>query len=437
MAFTQAQKMYAYYVIATVETHCNYALTNQSDAITLGIMQWYGVRAYRLMARMKTEASDAYEKLSSRLKTLVDGGEGQNWNGIYLQNDDRTSWAAAAALDSCKKVQDDIAVEDIQGYIDQFNGYGGSDSNVKTYIMWMSAWHQGPRYAQQCMQSVGVNASLDSAHNAILSNAVLGRYSNRYNTVYDLLNNWDGTSEPPDFGQVGGSGSASTDPGSSIEKDTLQSQVGYVEVWGDSIVIHGKVTESEKLICYNTGKGIWLPKGGTVTDNPGGGNAGAGGSVAPTDQNDPADFPAARQLWYDNNSKWNYSQGPGRLNPESSGYSDCSACIYWAVNKATNNKYSWIGTWTGAMQSACHLIRQGTSANLHIDRNEIRPGDIILIDYGGDGVSDHVDWYMGNGVVWGAGSAPLPKKISDNVDDYLSSYYGGSVAIYWIMRFFD
>lgn len=39
MAFTQAQKMYAYYTISTVETHCNYALTNQSDAITLGIMQ--------------------------------------------------------------------------------------------------------------------------------------------------------------------------------------------------------------------------------------------------------------------------------------------------------------------------------------------------------------------------------------------------------------
>lgn len=428
MPFTQAQKMFAYYTIATVETNCNYALTNQSDAITLGILQWYGVRAYRLMATMKANAQDAFAKLSNRLQSLTNAGENQNWNSIYLQNDDRESWAAAAALDSCKKVQDDTAVSDVEGYINQFNGFGGSDSNVKTYIMWMAAWHQGPRYAQQCMQSVGVNASLDSAYRSILSNTVLGRYSNRYSTVYNLLKNWDGTSNPPDFGQIGGSGGAGTDPGGSISGDTLENQIGYVQAWGDSLVIVGKVSKSEKLVCYNTGMGIWVPSHSTVTGNPGAGGSGTG---------DPADFAAMKKLWQDNAGRWNYSQGPGRLNPESSGYSDCSACIYWAANKATNNKYNWIGTWTGAMQKNCKLVRHGTKADLKISTDEIKPGDIILIDYGGDGQSDHVDWYFGNGEVWGAGSAPLPKQISTDVTNYLNTYYGGQLVNYWIMRFLD
>lgn len=428
MPFTQEQKMFAYYTIATVETNCNYALTNQSDAITLGILQWYGVRAYRLMAAMKTNAQDAFAKLSNRLQSLTNAGESQNWNSIYLQNDDRESWAAAAALDSCKKVQDDTAISDVEGYIGQFNSFGGSDSNVKTYIMWMTAWHQGPRYAQQCMQSVGVNASLDSSYRSILSNSVLGRYSNRYTTVYNLLKNWDGTSNPPDFGQVGGSGGSGTDPGGSIAGDTLQNQISYIQMRGDSLVIVGKVSKSEKLICYNTGKGIWVPSHGTVTDNPGAGGSGAG---------DPADFAAMKKLWQDNANKWNYSQGPGRLNPESSGYSDCSACIYWAANKATDNKYNWIGTWTGAMQKNCKLVRHGTNADLKISTDEIRPGDLILIDYGGDGQSDHVDWYFGNGEVWGAGSAPLPKQISTDVTNYLNTYYGGQLVNYWIMRFLD
>lgn len=428
MPFTQEQKMFAYYTIATVETNCNYALTNQSDAITLGILQWYGVRAYRLMASMKANAQDAFAKLSNRLQSLTNAGESQNWNSIYLQNDDRESWAAAAALDSCKKVQDDTAISDVEGYIDQFNSFGGSDGNVKTYIMWMAAWHQGPRYAQQCMQSVGVNASFDSAYRSILSNAVLGKYPNRYTTVYNLLKNWDGTSNPPDFGQVGGSGGSGTDPGGSITKDTLQNQIRYIQIRGDSLVVVGKVGKSEKLICYNTGKGIWVPSHSTVTNNPGAGESGAG---------DPADFAAMKKLWQDNANKWNYSQGPGRLNPESSGYSDCSACIYWAANKATDNKYNWIGTWTGAMQKNCKLVRHGTNADLKISTDEIKPGDLILIDYDGDGQSDHVDWYFGNGEVWGAGSAPLPKQVSTDVTDYLNTYYGGQLVNYWIMRFLD
>lgn len=435
MGWTTEQKQFAFYCLAKVETNCNYGGANKSDAITLGILQWYGVRAYRLLAKMKTEAADAFAKLSSRLQGFGNGSESaHNWTTVYLTNEDATSWVEAAKLDSCKKVQEETGYTDIDGYISTFNGMGGDETNVKTYIMWMSAWHQGPAYAKRCMQSVGINASLANAHSAIMSNRVLGIYKNRYNTVYNLLKDWDGKSAPPDFGQSSDTGTGN-DPSQDIEDSSLKSQVAYIEVSGDSLIIHGKVTSSQKLICYNTGKGIWIPKGGTVASNPGSGSA-SSGNVPAASKDDPKDFPAMRQLWYDNASKWSYGQGPGRLSPTSSGYSDCSACIYWAANKATNNKYSWIGTWTGAMQKNCHTVLSGTSADLTIPLDKLRPGDIILMDYGGDGTSDHVDWYMGNGLVWGAGSSPLPKKVADDVTKYLTTRYR-KVQKWWVCRFLD
>lgn len=434
MAWTTEQKQFAFYCLATVETNCNYGSVNQGDAITLGILQWYGVRAYRLLAKMKTEAPDAFAKLSTRLQGFGNGSENaHNWNTIKVQNDDASSWAEASKLDSCRKVQDETGYSDIEGYISTFNSMGGNETNVKTYIMWMSAWHQGPRQAQRCMQSVGINTTLERAHSSILSNKVLGQYKNRYNTVYKLLKEWDGTSAPPDFGQS--KTDTSQDPGGNIESASLQSQVGYVQKWGDNIIIHGKVTDSEKLICYNTGKGIWIPRSGTVTDNPGNGSP-SSGSVAAASPDDPKDFPAMRQLWYDNAGKWAYSQAAGRLNPDTSGYTDCSGSIYWAANKATNNKYSWIGTWTGAMHKNIPIVLEGDATHKHIDRSKLRPGDIIIFDYNGDGRTDHVEWYFGNGIVWNGGrySGGDPYERTTNVDDYLKNI---SLAKWWVHRFLD
>ena len=43
--WTDAQRYYCFYIISTVETGCDWGATNQNDAITVGIAQWYGTRA--------------------------------------------------------------------------------------------------------------------------------------------------------------------------------------------------------------------------------------------------------------------------------------------------------------------------------------------------------------------------------------------------------
>lgn len=441
MAFTDNQKMFAYYVIAAVESDFDYGCCNTADAITVGIAQWWGYHAKRLMKKMQTEAPDAFALLSKNNQSMADKMSDDDWTRYFLTTTDVAGWQAAAKLDSCKKCQDELFIADAFGpgamsngdanYTDALAQWGVSDSDVKTWIYWMSIYHQTPARCLRGLQSIG-QSDIDSIFRWTQSDAVLSLYYNREKEVYDLLNGWDGESAPPDFGQVIDTPSIG-DPGCAIEGSSLQDQISYVECAGNDLIIHGKAMRTDKLLCHNTGRGIWLPWSGTNTPNPGGGSTAEGDAPAAS-PDDPADFPAMRQLWYDNENKWQYSQGAGRLDPPSSGYSDCGGCIYWAANAATNNKYSWIGSWTMAMRDNMHHVYETTDGYIPLD--VLRPGDVIILDYNDDGRTDHVDWYFGNGVVWGAGNAPLPHKMGDDVTTLYQNYWT-KVSRLWVCRFLD
>lgn len=45
------QSLYAMYVIGKVESNNNWSSVNFHDPITIGMMQWYGTRAYGLLNR--------------------------------------------------------------------------------------------------------------------------------------------------------------------------------------------------------------------------------------------------------------------------------------------------------------------------------------------------------------------------------------------------
>lgn len=438
MAFTDNQKAFAYYVIATVESNCNYAAVNQNDPITLGILQWYGQNAYNsVLAPMKADAPDAFALLSTRLQDLTNGGA-QTWNywtNIYCRGDDADSFVKAAQLDSCHEVQDRSAYNYLfgdgeGGTYGEVTGWGGG-SEVKTVISLMAICHQRPASANQCIAQLGANASIEEIRNWCLSNRILGAYKNRYNTVYSLLSGWDGFSAPPDFGQS--DFTPSNDPTDNAEDNSLESVVSYVELVGDSLIIHGKMSSTEALICYKTNRNVWIPKMGTNVENPGAGSDHSGSQYPPASDEDPADFPAMRQLWYDNENAFDYSQSGGRLNPDTTGYTDCSACIYWAANKVTNSKYSWMGKWTGAMLANCPVVWEG-SGPIPID--VLRPGDLIL--FGRNSYSTyHVEWYFGNGVVWGAGRVAdnaNPHFTTDDVSN-INNIFGA--AHMWVCRFLD
>lgn len=134
------------------------------------------------------------------------------------------------------------------------------------------------------------------------------------------------------------------------------------------------------------------------------------------------DFQKMFKLWRDNEKKWRYGQGGGRLNPPSSGYSDCSACIWWAIHSVRPDIAKHVGAWTGAMATSGKEIARGT-ASTPIDTSKLKPGDIVLVEwkhvnYAFNDGSSHVEWYVGNNTLWGAGYGPLPHK-SGNIHTYL------------------
>ena len=101
---------------------------------------------------------------------------------------------------------------------------------------------------------------------------------------------------------------------------------------------------------------------------------------------------------------------------------------------------SWLGTYCPTLQNQGTLIHHETGYNnIRVPIEKMLPGDLILMDYAssGNGRADHVDWYFGNNVVWGAGSAPCPHLVSNDCEHYLQGRSGSIVDELWIVRIFD
>lgn len=404
MAWTNNQKYFTEYAICTVESNCDYAACNMSDPITLGIGQFYAYNAANLMAKLQADAPDSYAKLSERLRNAVDNHPSTDtgfWTSFYLFNDDASSWADSAKDAANHKVQDEFFMDWVfgsGGAFDTLASWGMNTGNVKQTVFMLSVYHQRPASANQILANIGGDRSLSEYLDATLNTWPVSGYSNRYNTVYSLLGEWDGTSAPPDFGQ------SDYEPSNNPNTDgQTASSVSRIELSGNDLIVYGAMGTGGRLVCHNTGNGVWVPiRNASAPSYPGtgGGESGSGGS---------SEFLAMKALWEENEKAFQYGLSAGRLSPDTSGFTDCSACIWWAANKATNNKYSWLGTSTYTMRTTATKVCDG------IQRDQMKPGDLILME---NAYGEHVGWYWGDGVAWGAGSAPCPKVEANPVEDY-------------------
>lgn len=412
MAWTENQRYFAEYAIASVESDCDYAACYMVDPITIGITQWYAYNACRLLRRIKNELPASYDMLSSRLKDAVtQHGEEDTgfWTSFYLRNADAQSWKDAVQIQGNTALQDqqfmDDAFNDEGCYYNTLERWGINMGNVRPGIMWMAQYHQSPASTLRVLGQIGGDRTLEDVRDGMLNDRVFNQYSNRINELYDILSAWDSESPPPDFGQ------SSTEVSQDPTYGSVQRDVKFIRSMNNQdLMVFGNMNTGDRLLCHYNGNGLWLPvRNGNAPNAPSGSSKGEG---------DPADFPAMRAIWEQFERQFDYGQGPGRLNPENSGYSDCSACIWWAANKATNNKYTWLGTTTATMVTSTDFIEGAVNADKSINADRLQPGDLIIMGFGSS--TSHVDWYFGNGVVWSAGSAPLPHHRSDNVSNYLT-----------------
>lgn len=420
MPSTRTICYYAMYVIGEVESNWNWTAVNYNDPITIGMMQWYGTRAAALLNRIKNEMPTAYGQLAASLRSDIESHDAGSawWTSRYLNRDEGNSIITVFQDEENHVIQENQAIADFEGYITTLENWGMSQSYPKPLIFAMSMYHQSPASAGQVIATAGGSADLDRIYTVCMNHGVLGQYRNRYNTVYQRLKDWDGESNPPDFGQ---SGDVDTTPGGNKPGiSTEKSKLGYIIQNGDTLILYGRDEYAKGVIFYPASGQVWINGYNANGTDIGGGNEGGGSESGSEAQNAICEL---YRSWLD---RFAYSQGAGRLDPISSGYGDCSSTVWFAYQQVAGID---VGTWTGAMAGKGTKIASGYSGdNLPIE--DMEPADLVLIMWNGwNGSFDHVELYMGNNELWGHGGPDYgPDQTTTDARNYPRYMY------YWEVR---
>lgn len=420
MPSTRTICYYAMYVIGEVESNWNWTAVNYNDPITIGMMQWYGTRAAALLNRIKNEMPTAYGQLAASLRSDIESQDAGSawWTSRYLNRDEGNSIISVFQEKENHVIQENQAIVDFEGYITTLEKWGMSQSYPKPLIFAMSMYHQSPASAGQVIATAGGSADLDRIYTVCMNHGVLGQYRNRYNTVYQRLKDWDGESNPPDFGQ---SGDVDTTPGGNNPGiSTEESKLGYIIQNGDTLILYGRDEYEKGVIFYPASGQVWINGYNANGTDIGGGNEGGGSESGSEAQNAICEL---YRSWLD---RFAYSQGAGRLDPISSGYGDCSSTVWFAYHQVAGID---VGTWTGAMAGKGTKIASGYSGdNLPIE--DMEPADLVLIMWNGwNGSFDHVELYMGNNELWGHGGPDYgPDQTTTDARNYPRYMY------YWEVR---
>lgn len=420
MPSTRTICYYAMYVIGEVESNWDWTSVNYNDPITIGMMQWYGTRAAALLNRVKDEMPAAYVQLASSLRSDLEShvASAGYWDTRYLTKAEGNSIITVFKEEQNHVIQENQAIADFEGYIATLEGWGMSQSYPKPLIFAMSMYHQSPASAGQVIATAGGSADLDRIYGVCMNHGVLGRYRNRYNTVYQRLKDWDGESNPPDFGQSGDGGT--TPGGNTPGISTEESKLGYIIQNGDTLILYGRAEYAKGVIFYPASGQVWINGYNANGTDIGGGNEGGGSESGSEAQNAICEL---YRTWLD---RFAYSQGAGRLDPISSGYGDCSSTVWFAYQQVAGID---VGTWTGAMAGKGTKIASGYSGdNLPIE--DMEPADLVLIMWNGWNSSfDHVELYMGNNELWGHGGPDYgPDQTTTDARNYPRYMY------YWEVR---
>ena len=383
--------------IGTVESGLNYGSINYRDPITVGVGQWYGTRAAAILNKMKSGGTWTGVESSIDNDLANHASSSSWWTTRYLTKAEGVS--IKAMLLKNKAIQNAMFASDIDDYKDTAVRLGmNADSNTNAMLLWMVAYHQSPKRANQVLARYGPASSLDRLLAGFLNESVLGQYRTRYNTAYAIIKSGDTSGvddveedDDSDEDEGGDTGSGASSGG--------RLQTGYTTLTkAGSTILAGKIGGG-MVSFVHAGPNTWITEvdentGATVpVDDDSDGETGSGSGDVSADQQKLYNFAIAEE------GRWNYGNGPGRLTPTTSGYCDCSSWVYRAYNTQLGIK---LGTYTVSQMNDGKRIASGTGS-LPLDKMEV--GDLILFDWKnwGRNTVDHVEMYMGNGRVTGHG----------------------------------
>lgn len=423
----------ALYVIGTLQSNNVWNFVDYGRNISIGIISWASGEAAQLLSSL--DPSDK-ALLTQDLQDALVAHDWYDpyWNSLYLTKDQGNSIIDALGTQTAEATQRAFFSTTMANHETVMTGWGcdpdGTLVQQKAFILLSAVYRVSTVMAARICSAIGPNATVDAIYAAI-KNQVIANERN-WEWARDTLNAWHG-SQPADTPSTE---QPNTDPGGAGQEESsipqVESQIQRIGMTGQQLIIYGQ-DNPEGVVCYRQTNNFWIPAGNTAAP------------PTPTPIDPPApDTPATsteweqmRQLWIDNEEAWNYSNGPGRLDPPASGYSDCSACIIWAVGQVRPDLADALGVWTGSMVNAgTEVARGSTGAGAYVDPDILQPGDILLVgnNYEFDNGKSHVEWYFGNGQLWGAGFSPLPHQSGD-INDYLVMIASRGKTLFMIRRF--
>ena len=426
-------------IIGTLESGLVWNHVDYVRNISCGIAAWAGGTAARLLSSLDAADQDTLESSLRADLAAHASTDAEFWNNRFLNKDEANSIIDALGTATAETSQRAFFADTLDAYESIMSTWGcdagGTLAQQRAFIFYAAIYHADFVTAASICSAIGGQASPDSIYNALMNKPTAATLR-AWGTARDALNAWQGT-EPTVQGDTG---QPWTDPGSPGDGQTIitqvESQIQRIGMTGQQIIVYGEDNQ-QGIVCVRETDSLWLPIMNTAApptptpiDPP-----------TPVDPPAPGDFAAMRQLWYDNENNWAYGGGAGRLDPVASGYTDCSGCIWWAVNKVRPDIAEGLGDFTEPMARAGVLIQEGTlDPNLVVDPSILQEGDIVLVSKNGyysSGGDSHVEWWFGdNAGLWGAGRAPLPHHSADTVQGYLRAVAsGGRYAFYMIRRF--
>ena len=409
------QSMYAMYVIGTVESNCNWASVNYNDPITLGMMQWYGNRAADLIRLGAQSDPSGYAAFKSAAPTLAQQVEQNSvdFTARYVTQAEGNAWVAWAQRKENHQFQQAQWETDYTNYSQVCDAQGFPSGNMRERIFFMSMYHQSPQRAFNVLRSCSATASLDLLYTTCLNDGILGKYRNRYNTVYNLLKNWDGQSVPPDFGQSGDTSAG----GNPTPIQPTPANKAWISQQGDCLYLHsgGATIQFKKSTAQN-----WFQSG------DGGIPIDGGQTGTPTNPNGNAN--EAVKWVSQRMGKFAYGQGGGRLDPDSSGYTDCSG-LWWRAYQDTLGID--VGNWTGDMAKKGKRIAFSDTDSPQQAVAKVKSGDLLLLAWKSRNPNyDHVCGFINDGqsAVYSHGGPDNGPKQMDGITDEMN------VATMWEVR---
>lgn len=438
---TDEQKRFSMYYIALCEnggsvSSAKWAADNYgaNEAITLGILQWYGAAAGEYLAVMQASYPDLYAAMPQRWQeTLTSGG---SWTSIWITAEEHETYQAAvqAHLEDSKDSQyacwfSSTFNEGLKKELDGISYITDWCDDIKVVFYYMNLYHLSPKLAQQVHSSIGQVTDLDTIAQAACGVARslfpsqwadLGTgWTNRFlHYALDPLKSWDGSSNPPDEwgsadvqGQPSASGVDNVGGGSS--NPAYRIRYVFNQTGGLLFVF---MQDGSCITCVKSSSGqVWRPisLGTAATGSTGQQSAGGGGgSSVPSGSTLPTTGWSHMQEAYDalqaiGEGAWTYSMDYHAYDPWVYHKTDCSgfvSYVYKHFDEATAANV-WGGSYppaTPGLYQNCHVVTSGTRSGYSSSAlDQMLPGDMFMVSDTsnfGSGGGSHVMMYCGNNI---------------------------------------